>query len=283
MSVRFVALGDSTTLGMGDPRPNGQWRGFAALLAGAFGDDVQYTNLAVSGARAVDVRERQLQPAVAMKPALASLIVGVNDTMRSDFDVAEVRDHVLVSAGSLAAAGVTLLTVRLHDHSRVFGLPGVLARPLWQRLCQVNAVYDEAYERYGGFRVDLTEQQWVYRRESWSVDRLHPSEAGHRRMAHAYALMLVGAGWPVAQLPSLERDGAFVPSTAADAAWMLTKGVPWVARKIRDLGPWVVTMMLRETRGQIARRLEEWEDEVDSEDVDPAVSDAHNGQIASAL
>ena len=29
----FVALGDSITVGMGDPAPEGGWRGWAALLA----------------------------------------------------------------------------------------------------------------------------------------------------------------------------------------------------------------------------------------------------------
>ena len=30
----FAALGDSITVGMGDPVPAGGWRGWAALLAG---------------------------------------------------------------------------------------------------------------------------------------------------------------------------------------------------------------------------------------------------------
>ncbi len=30
----FVALGDSITVGIGDPAPGGGWRGWAALLAG---------------------------------------------------------------------------------------------------------------------------------------------------------------------------------------------------------------------------------------------------------
>lgn len=33
MTTRYAALGDSITVGMGDPVPGGHWRGFAALLA----------------------------------------------------------------------------------------------------------------------------------------------------------------------------------------------------------------------------------------------------------
>src|SRR5436189_185018 len=32
--TRFAALGDSITVGMGDPAPGGGWRGWATLLAG---------------------------------------------------------------------------------------------------------------------------------------------------------------------------------------------------------------------------------------------------------
>jgi hypothetical protein len=32
--TRFAALGDSVTVGLGDPMPQGGWRGWAALLAG---------------------------------------------------------------------------------------------------------------------------------------------------------------------------------------------------------------------------------------------------------
>lgn len=255
MSVRFVALGDSTTFGMGDALPGGGWRGFAALLAAAFGDDAPFVNLAVSGARAADVRTAQLGPALRLRPQLASLMVGVNDTMRSDFDPAVVRDHVLVAAGALAESGATLLTVRLHDHSRVFGLPGVLARPLGTRIAEINAIYDETFQRYGGFRVDLHDQPWVYRRESWSVDRLHPSELGHRRLAHSFAAMLAGAGWPVVEPPSLAPSGGVVPTPAADLRWMIVKGVPWVGRRARDLVPWAVTLAGREVGGQVARRV----------------------------
>jgi len=56
--TRFVALGDSTTEGLGDPLPGGGWRGWAALLADGLAPPgrVQLTNLAMSGATARLVR-----------------------------------------------------------------------------------------------------------------------------------------------------------------------------------------------------------------------------------
>jgi hypothetical protein len=52
--------------------------------------------------------------------------------------------------------GATLLTARFHDHGAVFGLPGMLRRPLHARIEAVNAVYDEVHATFGGHRIDLT-------------------------------------------------------------------------------------------------------------------------------
>jgi lysophospholipase L1-like esterase len=80
----FTALGDSITVGMGDP-VGGGWRGWAALLGGSL-DQPEIYNLATLGALAVDVERHQLPAAVALAPDVASVIVGINDTLRGDFD-----------------------------------------------------------------------------------------------------------------------------------------------------------------------------------------------------
>jgi lysophospholipase L1-like esterase len=245
MYLRFAALGDSTTYGIGDVGPGGSqvWRGWARLLADAMGTthDVSFYNLAAPGATSLTVRYGQLDPALAHKPDLASLIVGVNDTMRSTWDVRRIRRNLLETAAALHDGGATLLTVRFHDHGAVFGLPGVLRRPLWGRIEAVNEVYDEIHERFDTVRIDLADRPEVSTREFWSVDRLHPSELGHRALAHHYAELLNERGFRI-ELPSLERDGGYEPDLLSDLKWMVLEGAPWVGRRARDLGPWAARL-----------------------------------------
>jgi lysophospholipase L1-like esterase len=247
--VRFAALGDSTTAGIGDPVPGG-WRGWARLLADAMAGshDMSFCNLAVSGAVVGDVRHRQLPSALAHRPDIASLIVGVNDTMRSTWDRPRIRAELLESADALSAAGAILLTTRFHDHGRVFGLPGVLRRPLFRRIEFLNDVYREIRATYGGIQVDLAEHPQVWSREFWSVDRLHPSELGHRMLARVFAEHLHATGLAF-EPPSTDRDGGYVPNWRSDLTWMVTQGAPWVGRRARDLGPWAARMAVSEACG----------------------------------
>lgn len=246
--VRFVALGDSLTEGVGDPVTDG-WRGWAALLADSLAGThrVTFSNFATSGATVPVVATEQL-PSIGDGPIdLASLIVGVNDTLRSTFDAGRIRHDLYECAEQLTARGALLLTVRFHDHGKVFGLPRWLRRPLWQRIEQVNVAFDDLHARYGGIRLDMADYPEVYRRDFWSIDRLHPGERGHRTLARAFADELAARGVPIDVPPDL--DCAYrPPSRWADAVWLAREGVPWVGRRAHDLLPWAARMAISQVR-----------------------------------
>ena len=63
----FTALGDSITLGLGDPAPGGEWRGWAVFLAEGLPGG-QLHNLATTGAQAADVERSQLPRALELRP-----------------------------------------------------------------------------------------------------------------------------------------------------------------------------------------------------------------------
>jgi lysophospholipase L1-like esterase len=241
--IRFAALGDSVTSGYGDPMPGGGWRGWAVLLAEALGADLH--NLAVSGARIGDVAERQLPVALDLRPTHASVLVGMNDTLRGDFDPVALGYRLTDMVEQLTAGGATVMTARLPDPGRMFGLPGAIARPLGRRMEALNEVLDRIATDHATIHVDLAGS--AYHRNNWSVDRLHPSERGHRLLAHRFALAMRDAGHPVPALPGLEATNP-EPTVGQRVWWMATQGNRWLLRRSTDLFPTLARMVVDEMR-----------------------------------
>lgn len=244
--IRFAALGDSASCGVGDPTPDG-WRGWAQMLADAVSRDhhVSFWKLAVPGATVADVRRDQLPEALAHHAHVASLVVGLNDTMRSTWNPAQVREDLLFIARELARQGTLLVTLRFHDHTRVIGLPGLVARPMRRRIDLLNEIYDEIHEEYGVLRLDLAADPAIYDRGFWAFDRLHPSELGHRWLARRIGELLVAEGLDF-RLPSLVCSS--VRTSNGDAVRTLVRDIaPWLGRRARDLGPAALNSAVRRT------------------------------------
>ncbi len=256
----FVALGDSITLGIGDPirlppapgvrpgRGKGKrgWRGWAALLAdGLLEPDLRI--VAGNGACWADLERDQLPAALQLRPEVASVVIGVNDTLRPNFDPKRIAASAAHSVGALRATGAHVLTMRLPDPGRMLGVPTVLARPLARRAHQLNQVMDEVAERFGTLHFDAARDAEAYDPRMWAIDRLHPSERGHRLIARRFHALLAAAGLPVAEPPGAEPLSQ-PPTRAEQFAWMATKGTAWVARRSTDLVPNLLAMALAEWR-----------------------------------
>ena len=153
-------------------------------------------NLATLGALAADVERLQLPAAMVLKPDVASVVVGINDTLRGNFDPQRTGPAVARTVAGLRAAGAQVLTMRLPDPGQMFGLPKALARPLARRVRAVNDAVDEVAQRYGTLHLDAARDPAIYERRFWSVDRLHPNERGHRFMACQFHALLAAAGVP---------------------------------------------------------------------------------------
>src|ERR1700757_1646498 len=82
----FVALGDSFTEGLDDPRADQcGYRGWADRFAeklAAPHPGLRYANLAVRGKGVREVAEEQVPQAIAMSPDLVSVAAGGNDLLR---------------------------------------------------------------------------------------------------------------------------------------------------------------------------------------------------------
>jgi lysophospholipase L1-like esterase len=246
----FAALGDSITLGIGDPVSAGAdraWRGWAWLLADGLIEPELHI-LAASGARVADIERDQLPRALALRPDIASVVFGINDTLRPGFDPELIESSAARTVGALRASGAQVLTMRLPDAGRMLRLPGALARPLAARTQQINTVLDGIAVRFGTLHFDAAGTPEAYDRQMWAADRLHPNERGHRLIARSFHGLLAGAGHRLGPPPSAEPANP-PPSRIQVAAWLATRGTAWVLRRSTDLVPYLVAMAARDLLG----------------------------------
>ncbi|WP_406461975.1 SGNH/GDSL hydrolase family protein [Streptomyces sp. NBC_01622] len=249
-TVRFVALGDSLTEGVGDPVGE-VWRGWAALLADGLAQQpeasVEFTNLAVSGAQSRDVLERQTPAGLALNPDVVSVVIGVNDTLRCTFDIQALAARLDKVYAAFTAQGAVLLTACLPDPGTMLGLPGALARPLARRQRAVNTVVHALSERYGAVHLHAAEGEWIMDRAIWSADRLHPGERGHRQLALRFHALLTEEGVATGAAPSPEPEFP-APTRSASLWWLATAGTGWMARRCTDLLPQLLGLAADEMR-----------------------------------
>ncbi|MFB6953756.1 SGNH/GDSL hydrolase family protein [Streptomyces niveus] len=271
--LRFAALGDSLTAGVGD-RVDGGWRGWAVLLAEALtpavgdGDPAgrrpagpaapapAFRNFATSGALTRDVRAVQTPAALAFAPDIASVVVGVNDTLRRSFDIASIARALDEVCAALTARGTVLLTACLPDPGVMLGLPAPLARPLARRQRAVNTLVHTLSARYGAVHLHAADPAWVADRSLWSADRLHPGERGHRMIAAQFHAMLTARGLTLGPPPPREPERP-PPSRTEALLWLATAGAGWMVRRSTDLLPellWLAGAEVRHlVRGTAAR------------------------------
>ncbi|WP_405007604.1 SGNH/GDSL hydrolase family protein [Kitasatospora purpeofusca] len=242
-AVRFVALGDSLTEGIGDPIADG-WRGWAALLARSLAPPqtgVEFTNLARSGALTTDLGTEQLPAALALRPQFAAVVAGGNDTLRSGFDVERTTLALDTVLGRLTDNGAVALTACLPDPGSLLRLPRPLARPLARRMSAVNTVVHALAVRHRAVHLHLAELPWTAERRLLSVDRLHPSAEGHHLIARGFHDLLATTDHPLGAAPTPEPAEP-PPGTVADLWWMATRGTCWVLDRSTDLLPGLLAL-----------------------------------------
>jgi lysophospholipase L1-like esterase len=231
---RYVALGDSTTEGLDDPYPAGGYRGWADRLAellAAQDPGLRYANLGVRGRLVSQVRDEQLEPALAMRPDLATVVAGLNDLLRRRYDVDVAAGHLEAMIVALRAQGATVATFTLPDLSPAMPV----ARLVRGRVLAYNARVLEIAARTGAVAVDLAREPIASDPRLWSSDRLHANAAGHERiadaMAEALGLAAPARGWAVPLPPGTKRRTPAL--VLAELAWARRHLLPWFVRRAR--------------------------------------------------
>lgn len=234
--LRYVALGDSQTEGVGDGGESTGLRGFADRFAHRLAEhhpSLSYANLAVRGRRAHQVHQEQLAPALALEPDVATVVAGVNDLLRPGFDPGQVAEQIASMWVALRDQGARVLTMTFPDLS----LPAPLGRPVLGRVRSLNACLRRAARQEGVLWAEMEGHQVVGDQRLWCADRLHASGQGHERMAAALAQVVGLPGSDDAWTRPLPGPGPVAPAgwqaVAAEARWAARFVGPWALRRVR--------------------------------------------------
>ncbi|GKQ40614.1 SGNH/GDSL hydrolase family protein [Streptomyces sp. A012304] len=232
--LRYVALGDSQTEGLGDGDDTTGLRGFADRLAEQLArhePSVEYANLAVRGRLAAQIHAEQLAPALALGPDLATVVAGVNDLLRPRFDADEVAGHLEAMFAALTARGAHVATITVPDPSRI----SPLARPLVPRVTALNQRIRQAARRHGVTVAETALHPVGNDPRLWSTDRLHASSLGHQRiaaaLAHALRLPDSDDTWTHPLPPAPPLTGWY--AAGAELRWAAGFLGPWLVRRLR--------------------------------------------------
>jgi len=229
--VRYVAIGDSFTEGLGDELPDGSVRGWAdrvaAGLAAAGGEPVEYANLAIRGRLLEPIVTEQLDTALSLTPAptLITLNGGGNDMMRPGGDMGRLIDLTEQAVRRCADAGVRLVLISGADPSDRLPFGGVMRR----RGELLTAAIGDLAARYGLDFADVFHDAEIRRAGYWSPDRLHLNAAGHQRAA---GLILTAMGCPTAA-HVVDPGRAESRRLLAEARYYREHVLPWINRRMR--------------------------------------------------
>lgn len=232
MTIRYVALGDSFTEGVGDPDPGlphglRGWADRVAEFLAATDPDTQYANLAIRGRKLRQVIDEQVQPAIDLDPTLVTMYAGGNDILRPSIDIDDLMAEYDAAVERLTSSGATVVLFTGFDTAQ---------SPIFRRTRGRTAIYNELLREIADERGALIVDYWRFDEYNdprmWDIDRLHMSSIGHATMANRVMAQLradhVVEASEFDPLPTRRR----IDALRDDAAWAWNYLGPWVKRRV---------------------------------------------------
>jgi lysophospholipase L1-like esterase len=189
--LRYLALGDSYTIGTGASDDSRAWPSIvASRLAGATGREVALTNPAVNGFTTDDLIQHELPLARGLKPHFATILIGVNDLVRGKtpnrYRANLTRIYDEVAATVRAAGHIAAVSIPVWSYTPAaadFGGADHVARAT----TTFNAVAEKEALGRGFSWIDISEaSQSGVGKPGWiAADNLHPGDEQYAAWADA--------------------------------------------------------------------------------------------------
>ena len=184
----FVVLGDSFTEGIGDSvdgrGPVSTLDQLATVLKRRV-PDMRYINLARRGLLTREVRETQLEPALALKPDLVSIIAGANDLLKRKWQPGRYEEDMWFMFRAFKNGGATLMSATHPDWTVRLPLPEPAKAKLQAQIVEANTILRRLAKMFDAAVVETYQLELDHDPTLWSRDGIHPNTLGYDAYAEA--------------------------------------------------------------------------------------------------
>ncbi len=183
-AVVYVALGDSTGVGVGAKKGGYVARLFTRIKSARPRSSL--TNLCVSGAETEDVLRGQIRPALAARPTLLTLGIGINDVGHGVAVESFARNYEEIITRLKAETSAPIVITNIPDVSLAPVVSPYLRGEVSRRVNLFNERIREIAARHGLTVFDAyaaTHEVIPSHPEFFSDDGFHPSDAGYEHWA----------------------------------------------------------------------------------------------------
>jgi lysophospholipase L1-like esterase len=192
---RLAVLGDSVTAGVRGPLDGYRDEPFAERLVDALAGTrpgFEAVNLAVPYLTVAEIREVQLEPALAFAPDAVLVSAGGNDAF-NPYDPDELRTELELLLRPLAESGAVVLTVGLFDLARSGLVPAEQAADMAERFDTLDRITTEVTRSLGGIHIDTHHHPLSADPAIYARDRIHGNARGHAVAFAAIVAAIVDA------------------------------------------------------------------------------------------
>jgi lysophospholipase L1-like esterase len=184
--MRVAVLGDSSVTAPGVSGPEEIW---VSRVCARLGETHHVTlrSFAVTGSKAADLIESQLEPALAFLPDLFLVAVGANDALHG-VRMRHFEDRLDELVSAMVDSGAPVVLSGVGDLGSIPRLHPPLRNLMTRRSARFNQAHHRVAARHGAHVVRHREDDpriWYRDRSMWSPDLFHVSASGHERWAEA--------------------------------------------------------------------------------------------------
>jgi lysophospholipase L1-like esterase len=182
--VVYAALGDSTGVGVGARKGGYVSRLFERIKRERPAS--RLTNACVSGAETEDVLRSQIKLALAARPSLITLGIGINDVGHGVTPERFSANYEEIITRLKAETDAPIVITNIPDISLAPAIPALMRDEVYRRVNLFNERIKEIAQRHGLIVVDaytVTREVISSRPGFFSDDGFHPSDEGYEQWA----------------------------------------------------------------------------------------------------